>query len=309
MSYIKYSSFLKIVQLGSLTKAGEELGYSQSGISHMLNALEQECGVQLLYRDRSGIQLTSNGKTLLPYFISVCSSQYELDLAINEIIEGISGLIRIAASTSIAGQWLPYIFHEFRQIYPNVKFELHEVFTSYEVNELIKKKKVDCGFIVSSSLPTSQPLLYVGQLVAVLSPEHELAKAKLFPMDALDAYPYIVIDEPVEDIDTYTASVAQVFASQNKMPQVNLHVMSEYTALSMIATNQGYCILPETSIDRTKHKLVYLPLEKPFPRYIFLVWAENLHKAKLHQHFIQYTQSWIKHKYADSDHSADLFKG
>lgn len=309
MSYIKYTTFLKIVQIGSLTKAAEELGYTQSGISHMLNALEQECGVQLLYRDRSGVQLTSNGSILLPYFTSICAKQNELDLAITEINDGISGLIRIAANTSITGQWLPHIFYEFRQIYPNIKFELHEVFTSYEVNELIKKKKVDCGFLVSSSPPTTQQLLYVGQLVAVLSPEHELAQAKFFPMDALDAYPYIVIDEPVEDIDTYTASVAQVFASQNKMPRVNLHVVSEYTALSMIAANQGYCILPDMSSDRTKHKLVYLPLEKPFPRYICLLIAESLHNAKLHQHFIKYAQSWVKHKYADSDHFTNLFKG
>lgn len=298
MDYTKYISFLYIVRLGSLTKAGEALGYTQSGISHMLNALEQECGVQLLYRDRSGVRLTSDGRTLLPYFESICAQQHELDLAISDLQGGIGGLIRIAANTSIAGQWLPYIIHDFRQTYPKVKFELHEVFTSHEVSELVKKRVVDCGFFVSSSPHTTQPMLYVDQLVAVLSPEHELAQAKYFPMDALDAYPYIMIDESVEDIDTYTACVAQVFAAQNKTPQVSLHVISEYTALAMIAANQGYCILPDMSRDRTKHELVYLPLEKPFPRYISLAMAEGRKNVKPLQHFIQNVQAWVKHTYA-----------
>ena len=41
---IKHKAFIRVVELGSLTKAAKELGYSQPGISYMLNTLEEEMG-------------------------------------------------------------------------------------------------------------------------------------------------------------------------------------------------------------------------------------------------------------------------
>ena len=52
---IKHKAFIRVVELGSLTKAAKELGYSQPGISYMLNTLEEEMGFPLLRRTRDAI--------------------------------------------------------------------------------------------------------------------------------------------------------------------------------------------------------------------------------------------------------------
>lgn len=44
MNLQKYMSFVKAVEYGSFTKAGEMLSYSQSGISRMIHDLEAEWG-------------------------------------------------------------------------------------------------------------------------------------------------------------------------------------------------------------------------------------------------------------------------
>ena len=44
MNIQKYIAFVKTVELGSFTKAAKVLNYSQSGISRMINDLEQEWG-------------------------------------------------------------------------------------------------------------------------------------------------------------------------------------------------------------------------------------------------------------------------
>ena len=62
----KYMAFVKTVECGSFTKAAEQLSYSQSGISRMINDLEKEWNVTLLERNRAGVQLTSDGKELCP---------------------------------------------------------------------------------------------------------------------------------------------------------------------------------------------------------------------------------------------------
>lgn len=83
MNISKFKVFMKIVELNSLTKASEELGYTQSGVSHIINSLEDELGFFLLTRSRSGVQLTTKCKKqnerersrmFIPYPISIINS-------------------------------------------------------------------------------------------------------------------------------------------------------------------------------------------------------------------------------------------
>ena len=59
-------TFIHVADLGSFTKAADRLGYTQSGLTHMMHALEKEVGFSLLIRDRYGVRLTAEGERLLP---------------------------------------------------------------------------------------------------------------------------------------------------------------------------------------------------------------------------------------------------
>ena len=63
----KYEAFEKTVELQSLTKAAQELGLTQSGVSHMLSAIEAELQLPLLKRTRTGARLTPEGEQMMPY--------------------------------------------------------------------------------------------------------------------------------------------------------------------------------------------------------------------------------------------------
>lgn len=63
----RYEIFLRILETGSLTAAGEETGYSPSGITRMMDSLEKEMGFPLLSRSSRGIHLTREGEALLPF--------------------------------------------------------------------------------------------------------------------------------------------------------------------------------------------------------------------------------------------------
>ena len=80
----KYLALIKTVEYGSFTKAAAILNYSQSGISRMINDLEQEWGVALLERSRSGVRLTSDGMKLLPYAQKVCQDYDKLQAQVDE---------------------------------------------------------------------------------------------------------------------------------------------------------------------------------------------------------------------------------
>ena len=52
MELRKWKVFLTVVDSGSFTKAGEGLGYTQSGITQMMKSLEQEVGFPLFHKGR-----------------------------------------------------------------------------------------------------------------------------------------------------------------------------------------------------------------------------------------------------------------
>lgn len=112
----KYMAFVKTVECGSFTKAAEQLSYSQSGISRMINDLEKEWKVVLLERSKSGVKLTSSGMKLLPYAERVCREYEKLQLEVDELQGLKSGLIRIGTFSSVATHWLPNIIKEFQKI-------------------------------------------------------------------------------------------------------------------------------------------------------------------------------------------------
>ena len=78
MSLKKYEAFVRTVELGSLTRAAEAMGSTQSRISHVLSTLEEEYGFVLLRRNRSGIRLTEAGAMVLPKMQEILQKDREL---------------------------------------------------------------------------------------------------------------------------------------------------------------------------------------------------------------------------------------
>ena len=67
----KLAALAAAVDQGSFTRAAEQLGYTQSGLTHMMNSLEREIGFSVLLRDRRGVRLTPAGCGSCPWCGSV----------------------------------------------------------------------------------------------------------------------------------------------------------------------------------------------------------------------------------------------
>ncbi|MBQ5738828.1 MAG: LysR family transcriptional regulator, partial [Oscillospiraceae bacterium] len=81
----KLKALLTAVELGSFTKAAEVLGYTQSGLTHMMNSLEKEVGFTLLERGRGGVSLTEDGERVAPAIRDFLQANSRLDSMIEQI--------------------------------------------------------------------------------------------------------------------------------------------------------------------------------------------------------------------------------
>ena len=101
----KLEILMTAVDLGSLSKAAEVVGYTQSGLTHLVDSLEREIGMTLVQRDHSGIALTEEGKALMPAIREFLRANARLENQISAITEKSAQTIRVAAYASIAMRW------------------------------------------------------------------------------------------------------------------------------------------------------------------------------------------------------------
>lgn len=282
MNLLKYMAFVRTVEYGSFTKAGEMLNYSQSGISRMIRDLEMEWKVVLLERSRAGVRLTSDGMKLLPHAKNVCSEYQKLQMQVDELNGLRSGLIRIGTFSSVATHWLPNIIREFQKDYPNIDYEL--LLGDYtEIEEWIADGRVDCGFLRLPTRPEFETIfLDQDQLLVILPEDHPLAGCDRFPVSALCEDPFMLLEKGAK------AEVSEIFERCGLAPKVHFTTWDDYAIMSMVESGLGISILPELILRRTPYRIVKKELDVPAYRKIGLALREKKSASLAVKRFLDY---------------------
>ena len=289
----QYQAFIKTIELGSLTKAAEALGYTQSGVTHLLDSLEKDCGLLLLLRDKSGVSITSEGRQLLPFFQAICGESHRMDEKINEIHRLESGLVRIGTFNSASAQWLPGIISKFRRDYPKIQFELHHG-TNVQNMAWAENGRVDCSFVILPSVGRLQTIfLRRDPIVAVLPEKHPLCKLPSFPISELAKQPYVELYEGVED------EMSAVFTTNHITPNTQFVESDDYAVIAMVEQGLGVSVLPQLVLRGNPRRVVQKELEIPAYRDLGVAFRDKRLLTNSARVFLAYVQEWIKDEYCE----------
>ena len=250
MNILKYMAFVKTVEYGSFTRAAEVLNYSQSGISRMIHDLEEEWGITLLERNRSGVKLTSEGSRMLPYAQKLCKEYQNLQMQVDDIRGVQSGIIRIGTFSSVATHWLPNIIKAFQKDYPGIDYEL--LLGDYtEIEEWIAEGRVDCGFLRLPTRPDFETIfLERDKLLAILPEDHPLAEYEKVPIAALCDEPFMLLEKGAK------AEISEVFERNGLTPRVHFTTWDDYAVMSMVESGLGISMLPKLILKRIPYHIV-----------------------------------------------------
>lgn len=94
--------FARVVQLGSISRAAEALGYVQSNVTSRIKALEEELATPLFTRTNRGVQLLPAGELLYEYTEKILSLMTEAASVISSRNQG----LRIGATPAITTGYL-----------------------------------------------------------------------------------------------------------------------------------------------------------------------------------------------------------
>jgi len=116
--------FQKIVEKGSLSGAGRELGLSPTTVSERLAALEAHYGVVLLNRTTRAISLTEEGRTLVEGARQVLDEMEDLETRIRHGAQTLSGLIRVSAPSDLGRTIVAGEINRFLALHPSISVEM-----------------------------------------------------------------------------------------------------------------------------------------------------------------------------------------
>lgn len=135
------NTFIQVAELGSFSRAGEKLGYSQPTVSVHIRQLEQTLGVKLFDRIGHAVRLTDKGREILIHAQQICHMCQQMQHTVEQKNE-ITGVIRIATAESLCAPLVQKGFAQLRAVYPNIRIELTTAGTT-ELFRLLNQNEVD----------------------------------------------------------------------------------------------------------------------------------------------------------------------
>lgn len=281
----KWEALLTAVELGSFTRAAARLGLTQSGLTHMMNALEREVGFPLLFRDRYGVRLTAVGERLLPAVQELIDANRRLENQISAQNCQKRENIRVAAYSSICMHWLPTIVQQFRWAYPDVSVDIR-MGSVAEIFQWLREGKVDLSFASRRDQGRYDWVpLWDDPLLAILPPDYPLGDGGSFPVPAFQGKEFLM---PSLGFDL---DILEVFDAQGVRPDIRDNTSVEDAAiLSMVEHGLGVSILSQLVLQGRRDNVRTLPLDPPASRHIGIAALSLAEATPVIRAFIDYSK-------------------
>ena len=243
------------VDLGSFTKAAEVLGYTQSGLTHMMNSLEREIGFPLLDRGRHGVRLTEEGERIAPAIREFLQANANLDNMIAQVSTTRNETIRVAAYASIAMHWLPTIIQQFRTECPNVDVDIRMADNVEAPYELLSQGKMDIVFASRQELGAYDWVhLRDDPMFAVLPKDYDLGGRKNFSLSEFEGREFIM---PWQGFDK---DIMRILNREGVRPDIRPTAVDDATVVSMVEHGLGISMMTDLTLRGRTERVKVVPV-------------------------------------------------
>lgn len=249
---------LKAVETGSLSAAAEALHYTQSGITRMIRALENELGYEVFFRSKRGVSLTENGKAMLPLFAEIVQAHNNAKEFSSHLTGLLTGTLNIGTYYSISASCLPPILKGFCALYPGITINLTEG-GNRETYAWPNDGLMDLCFCAkpSENVACQWIPLFEDEIVVWLPKEHELENHPSFPIKRLEQEPFI---HTSPDHDTDQDRLLRQFSLH---PDARFSTRDGFSTYKMVAAGLGISFNQRLISRDWKEEIVELPLDPP----------------------------------------------
>lgn len=255
MDIEKLKALKVIVETGSITRAAERLGYSQPGLTGMLNRLEQEIGYPVLQRGSGGVSLTEAGEALMPHVERILQDSRALEQAIADHRPEERRILRIGSYTSISRNWLPQVLKGFGTEFPDVELTVKDG-SCMDIEQWLMEGTIDVGLLSNCfSAPLEFLPLLQDPYYAVLPPEEK--PGETFDISAFNGRTFFV---PSNGVDT---EVLRILERSGVTPRFSLIATEDSAVIKMVEQGLGCSLLSELILRGSTDHVSLVPVDPP----------------------------------------------
>ncbi len=239
-------TFKAVADAGSFTSAAHRVHLTQAAVSVHIRQLEEELGTPLFLRVNKKLHLTEAGRALLAHSETILRAHDEAKASLTAMGGQGRGRLSVGvASTAITVRPLPEILSEIKR--KHALLDLSVVGgTSEWIIEQILNDEINAGLV---SLPVEESdvmteTLRSDRLVAVLPPEHRLARARQITAEELTAEPLILGEKGGN-----TRRLIDLFFEKSGLkPQIIMELQRTEAIIKMVELGFGASVLPQGSV-------------------------------------------------------------
>lgn len=235
--------FRSAAATGQFSMAATEEHVSQSAITNAVMALEQLLGVRLFDRLPHGVALTAEGNHLYQHVTRILESVDDALRQPRVRLDTLEGTVKIAASYTVLGYFLPGLLARFRNSYPHIELALHDL-TRPEVEAGVLSGDIELGIVLLSNVPDpgrfAHRSLIRSRRQLWAAPGHPLLEGGAPTLKQIARYPYILLT-----VDEGEESTMRYWQAKRLAPDIAFRTTSMEALRGLVAHGFGVTVLSD----------------------------------------------------------------
>ncbi|HCW3756715.1 TPA: LysR family transcriptional regulator, partial [Acinetobacter baumannii] len=197
MTLKQLKAFLALARTLNYANASLELHLSQSALSLTIKSLEEELGGKLFNRNTRRVELTQEGKSLIPYAKKLLANWDEMENDVKQRFKLNRGTLSIASMPFVTHAILPEVIHQFLAVHPNLNFSIHDI-PNETIIEKVQDGIFELGICFEPDLTEGLEFkpLFEEDFLALLPKSHPLAQSSSIAWHELCSNPFVTLQKP-----------------------------------------------------------------------------------------------------------------
>lgn len=273
-------------------RAAARLAIAQPALSRQIQQLEQELGTPLLRRTQRRVELLPAGALLLERARLI---QQELARAVTDTRRtgtGEFGKLAVGFIHSSTYGLLPSIVGRFRQLYPGIELELHEMPITAQHAALLRGT-IDVGLLRVQAAPAELEVVPVlpDPFVLAVPARHALAARSRTRLKAVATDPFVMFSKAESPL--FHARVQAMCEQAGFTPHVVQHATQIHTVIGLVGAGLGVAVVPASGRNLHPRNVRFVQItDRAEPVHIALAWRRG-HETPATRSFRKVTQEVV----------------
>lgn len=270
MNLLHWRLLVAVADAGSVSRAAERYGITQSGASQAISQMEETLGIKVFVRGRRQTTVTAVGQQVLDRARQMLAELESIQNLADSAKDWDKGSIKLASFPSLFTSMLQPLISSFCRMHPGIEV-IHLNGTDREVDEWLANGTIDLG-VVMNPAPHRQAIpLGRDAWVAVMPSSHPMARRSSSPGVTLQE----LGDEPFIAATGGCHLHGQEVASRHgvTLNNVRITVQDWETAYSLIREGMGLSVVPLSTVPDDIRGIRVMELADPVYREFGLVLA------------------------------------